>query len=223
MPQLEFRTGTLLLDGPVGAMELRIDAPAEPARGIAIVAHPHPLLGGSAMHKVPHLLAGALRDASWLAVRPNFRGVGASQGSHDEGNGEMQDMLELVARLRSERPSLPLALIGFSFGAFVQWRAAIALAERGDPAQSVALAGLPTGEVEGGRRYELEGNLSDVLIVHGERDERVPLRAVLEWARPRSQPIVVVPGADHFFGSKLPVLRALVLSHVGRAEWGHAS
>ena len=99
MPQLEFRTGTLLLDGPVGAMELRIDAPAEPARGIAIVAHPHPLLGGSAMHKVPHLLAGALRDASWLAVRPNFRGVGASQGSHDEGNGEMQDMLFRMTEL----------------------------------------------------------------------------------------------------------------------------
>jgi alpha/beta superfamily hydrolase len=223
MPQIEFRTGTLLLDGPVGAMELRIDAPVEPARGIAIVAHPHPLLGGSAMHKVPHLLAGALRDTGWLAVRPNFRGVGASQGSHDEGNGETQDMLALVARLRSERPGLPLALIGFSFGAFVQWRTAIALAERGDPAQGVALAGLPSGEVEGGRRYELEGSLGDVLVVHGERDERVPLRAVLEWARPRSQPIVVVPGADHFFGGKLPVLRALVLSHVARAAWGHAS
>ena len=105
MPQLEFRTGTLLLDGPVGAMELRIDAPAEPARGIAIVAHPHPLLGGSAMHKVPHLLAGALRDASWLAVRPNFRGVGASPGSHGGRRIPRPTAISITAHCSFIRPT----------------------------------------------------------------------------------------------------------------------
>jgi len=107
-----------------------------------------------------------------------------------------------------------LALVGFSFGAFVQSRVARRLADLGEPARHVVLAGLPAGEVEGQRRYEPEGGLSGVLIVHGENDTRVSLSALLDWARPMGQPIVVVPGADHFFTGRLPVLRALVLSHL---------
>lgn len=208
---------TMFVEGPVGAVEVLVDNPAGSARGIAVVAHPQPLLGGSANHKIPQLLARAMRDAGWLAARPNFRGVGHSAGTHDAGIGETDDLLAVVGTLRGAHPGLPLALIGFSFGAFVQSRVARALADRGEPARRVALAGMPAGEVDGGRRYLPERNLPDVLIIHGERDERVALTAVLEWARPQTQPIVVVPGADHFFTGKLPTLRALILNHLAGA------
>ena len=222
MTQDLFRTGTVLVDGPAGAMEVLVDAPRAAPLGIAVVTHPQPLLGGTAMHKVPHVLARALRDEGWLAVRPNFRGVGASQGAHDGGIGETEDVLALVDLLRESRPGLPLALVGFSFGAFVQSRVARALADRGAPARRVVLAGLPNGEVEGQRRYVPESGLADALVVHGENDERVALSAVLDWARPQSQPVVVIPGADHFFTGRLPVLRALVLAHLANIRGEHA-
>jgi alpha/beta superfamily hydrolase len=214
MAQDLFQTGRHLVDGPAGAMEVLVDAPGTSPRGIAVVTHPQPLLGGTAMHKIPHLLSRALRDEGWLAVRPNFRGVGASQGLHDAGIGETQDVLALVAHLREPHPELPLALVGFSFGAFVLSRVARELADRGTPARRVVLAGLPNGEVEGQRRYVPEGGLADALVVHGENDERVALSKVLDWARPHGQPIVVIPGADHFFTGRLPVLRKLVLAHM---------
>ena len=210
-------SGTHLVDGPAGAIELITDLPRREAPlGIAVVCHPQPLLGGSAMHKVPHLLARALAEAGWISVRPNFRGVGRSAGAHDEGRGETEDMLALHRLLLAHaQPGLRLALIGFSFGAFVQARVARALADAGSPAWRVCLAGMPFGEVEGGRRYDTpQETLPEALVIHGEQDERVPLSAVLDWARPAVQPVVVVPGADHFFTGKLPVLRSLVLGHL---------
>jgi alpha/beta superfamily hydrolase len=206
--------GPRLLPGPVGDMEVLFDLPAHPSLGLAIVTHPQPLLGGHAQHKIPHLLALALRDKGWTVARPNFRGVGRSAGRHDAGEGETQDVLALAEALREARPGLPLALVGFSFGAFVQARVARALADRGTPAWRVVLAGMPSGEVAGGRRYDTPDGQPGALVVHGERDERVPLAAVFDWARPSSQPVVVVPGADHFFTGRLPALRALVLSHL---------
>ena len=214
MANVQFRTGTGLFDGPAGAMEVVVDAPARAPLGVAVVAHPQPLLGGSAMHKIPHLLARAIRDLGWLVARPNFRGVGASVGTHDLGIGETDDLLALVASLRAAHAGLPLALLGFSFGAFVQTRVARRLAERGDAAHRVVLAGLPVGQVEGQRSYAPDAAQPGTLIVHGENDERVPLGAVFDWARPLSQPIVVVPGADHFFTGRLPVLRSLIVAHL---------
>lgn len=208
------QTGAHLAPGAVGPIEVIVDVPAGALCGIAIVAHPQPLLGGHAMHKVPHLLARALCDAGWLVARPNFRGVGRSAGKHDAGMGETQDLLMLHDHLRARQPGLRVALVGFSFGAFVQARVARELADRGEAAWRVCLAGMPSGEVDGGRRYETPTDIPHALVVHGERDERVPLAAVLDWARFRVQPVVVVPGADHFFTGKLPVLRALVLAHL---------
>lgn len=207
-------SGPRLLDGPAGQMEVVFDVPKAAAQGIAIVAHPQPLLGGSAMHKVPQVLARGLCDARWLVARPNFRGVGRSAGAHDEGRGETEDVLALCHRLRGAYPGLRLLLAGFSFGAFVQARVARTLADRGAPAWRVCLAGMPFGEVEGGRRYDTPDGIPDALVVHGEHDERVPLQAVLDWARPQAQPVVVIPGADHFFTGRLHVLRSLVMSHV---------
>jgi alpha/beta superfamily hydrolase len=205
---------TTSFQGPAGIIEVTMDVPADAPRGIVVVAHPQPLLGGSATHKVPHMLARALRDDGWIAARPNFRGVGASQGTHDHGFGETEDLLALVADLRAAYGGLPLALVGFSFGAFVQSRVARRLCDAGDAALRVVLAGLPAGEVQGGRSYAPDPAPPGTLIIHGENDERVPLDAVFEWARPLSQPILVVPGADHFFTGRLPLLCALAVSHL---------
>ena len=203
-----------LLDGPAGPIEVFFDGHEAGARGLALVAHPQPLLGGTALHKVPQLLARGLGDAGWWVARPNFRGVGRSAGTHDEGVGETDDLLALCDALMAAQATLPLALLGFSFGAYVQARVARSLADRGKPAWRVVLAGMPSGDVEGQRRYDPPQGIADALVVHGEYDERVPLRQVLDWARPQAQPVVVVPGADHVFSGRLPVLRALVLSHL---------
>lgn len=209
-------SGPALVDVAAGPMEVIFDLPSVSASGLVIVAHPQPLLGGSATHKVPQVLARALCEAGWLVARPNFRGVGRSSGIHDEGQGETDDLVALCAQLREAGPGLPLALVGFSFGAFVQARVSRVLVERSGPAWRTCLAGMPFGEVEGGRHYEPPDGLPNALVVHGEQDERVPLRAVLDWARPTGQPVVVVPGADHFFSGRLPTLRALVLAHLQR-------
>ncbi|KQP18284.1 alpha/beta hydrolase [Pseudorhodoferax sp. Leaf267] len=207
-------SGAHLLDGPAGPLEVLFDRPdAEPA-GIAVVTHPQPLMGGHAQHKIPQLLARALRDAGWLVARPNFRGVGRSAGTHDEGQGESEDMLALCAALRAAHPGQRLALLGFSFGAYVQARVAHALAARGAPAWRVGLAGMPFGTVQSGRHFDTPQAIDDALVVHGERDEVVPLAHVLDWARAQVQPVVVLPGADHFFTGKLHVLRQLMLQHL---------
>lgn len=207
-------SGARVVDGPAGALELLIDAPASAPLGVALVAHPQPLLGGSAVHKVPQFLARGLVESGWAVVRPNFRGVGRSAGVHDAGIAETGDLLHLVQDLRETPAGQRLALVGFSFGAFVQARVAHALADAGAPAWRVVLAGMPVGEVEGGRHYDTPDRIPAALVVHGEADERVPLQAVLDWARPQVQPVTVIPGADHFFTGKLPALRALVQSHL---------
>jgi alpha/beta superfamily hydrolase len=207
-------SGTALLDAPLGPMEVVFDVPKQSPRGLAVVAHPQPLLGGSALHKVPHVLARAVCEQGWLVARPNFRGVGRSAGSHDHGLGETDDLLWLCDHLLQAHVGLPLALVGFSFGAFVQARVARALADRGTPAAKVCLAGVPFGEVQGQRRYDTPDGLPDALVIHGEHDERVALQAVFDWARPQVQPVVVVPGADHFFTGRLPLLRSLVVAHL---------
>lgn len=206
----------LLVEGPVGNIELVVDTPPGPPCGVALIAHPQPLLGGSARHKVPHFLARALKDLGWVAIRPNFRGVGGSKGVHDHGSGESDDLLAVAAAIREAYPELPLALLGFSFGAYVQSRVARKLEDAGRPAARLVLAGLPVGEVEGQRHYATGAVSPDALVVHGECDERVRLDAVLAWARPQTHPVVVIPGADHFFTGCLPVLRSLVVSHLSR-------
>jgi alpha/beta superfamily hydrolase len=205
--------GTALVDGSAGPIEVMLDLPKMAAVGVAVVAHPQPLLGGNAQHKVPQILARGLSEAGWVVARPNFRGVGRSAGTHDHGIGETHDLLTVCQWLRESHAGRRLLLVGFSFGAFVQARVAVSLAEQGAPAWRLCLAGLPHGEVEGGRHYNTPVVSSDALIVHGERDERVSLASVLDWARPQGQPVTVIPGADHFFTGRLPLLRSLVMAH----------
>lgn len=198
-----------LIAGPAGAIEVAIDAPAEP-RALALIAHPHPLFGGTLENKVVTTLARTLRELGHVCLRPNFRGVGQSAGTHDHGIAETGDMLAVLAWGQAQFGPLPVVLAGFSFGAFVQTRVAAALAAAGTPAQRLVLVGTAAGQVTGARSYTTENVPTDSLIIHGEKDETVLLQNVLDWARPQELPVVVVPGADHFFHGKLHVIRQLV-------------
>jgi alpha/beta superfamily hydrolase len=197
-------TRCALVAGPVGRLECAIDTPAGEPSGIALVAHPHPQFGGTLDNKVVQTLARAFVELGCVTLRPNFRGVGASEGVYDEGRGEVEDLAAVLEWQRREFGDLPIALAGFSFGAAMQAR----LAGRVAP-QRMALVGVAVGS------FEVPAVPPDTLVIHGDQDETVPLAAVLAWARPQDLPVVVVPGADHFFHRKLPVLRAIV-----RQRWG---
>lgn len=199
--------------GPAGNIELVVDHPAvfpvegadEPARGVAIVAHPHPLFGGSLDNKVAQTLARVFAELGYVAIRPNFRGVGASEGVHDHGEGETDDLIAVIDWAQGRFGPLPVALAGFSFGAYVATRVAARV-----PAERMVLVGMPNGVVTGGRTYVPGPVAPDTIVIHGEHDETAPLANVLEWARPQDLPIVLVPGADHFFHRRLHLLRSIV-------------
>jgi alpha/beta superfamily hydrolase len=199
--------------GPAGNIELVVDHPSvfptegadEPARGIGLVAHPHPLFGGTLDNKVAQTLARTFAELGYVAVRPNFRGVGASEGAHDHGEGESDDLVAVIDWALGRFGPLPVALAGFSFGAYVQTRVAARV-----HAERLVLVGMPNGVVTGGRTYVPGSVPADTIVIHGELDETAPLANVLEWARPQELPIVLVPGADHFFHRRLHLLRSIV-------------
>ena len=202
------QTQRLAFTGAAGRIQaLRDDPPATP-KGVAVIAHPHPLFGGTMDNKVVQTLARAFVQAGWTAIRFNFRGVGESEGEHDEGRGEADD---LVALVRQAAPDGPLALGGFSFGSFVTVRALQTLWVERD-VRKLVLVGTAASRFE---VPPLPGDAHErALVVHGEQDETVPLAAVLDWARPQSLPVTVIPGGEHFFHGKLPLLKSLVLRHL---------
>jgi alpha/beta superfamily hydrolase len=204
-----------LIAGPAGRIELALDWPAAAPAGVAYVGHPHPLYGGTLDNKVAATLARAFAGLGWVAVRPNFRGVGASEGVHDEGRGETDDFLHVIDTVPSlpaiaaRLPGpLPLALAGFSFGSFVAARAARALAARHHPVRHLVLVGAAAG------KWAMPEVRRDTLVIHGELDETIPLAAVFDWLRPFDIPVVVIPGADHFFHRRLGLLKALISAHI---------
>ena len=192
----------LTMPGPSGALEVVIDTPDDAPRGVAVVCHPHPLQGGTLDNKVAATLARAFVQLGYRAVRLNFRGVGASEGQWDEGRGEVDDALAVIAAHRD--PALPLALAGFSFGAFVASQAATMLPE-GEKAIGLVLVGPST------LKQKMPAVPEDTVVIHGEADDVVPLSATLDWARPQALPVVVIPGAGHFFHGQLPLLKTLVV------------
>ena len=212
-------TEAVLLRGHAGNIEALIDAP-ETVKGIALVCHPHPLFGGANTNKVAHTLARAYRDLGFAVIRPNFRGVGKSEGEHDHGEGETEDMLSVISWAESRWGALPLALGGFSFGGYVQVRVANRLAEGIAPPRQLVLVGMAAGDTTGsGRRYDTPALPKGIpaLVIHGENDDTVALANVLDWARPQEQPIIVIPGADHFFHGKLHLIRELIARNVAPA------
>ena len=202
-------TQKLSLQGGAGVVEALLDVPADaPVRGTAVIAHPHPLFGGTMQNKVVQTLARAFVQCGWQAVRFNFRGVGASQGVYDEGRGEASDMLAVMTQVA---PTGPLALAGFSFGAFVTSHVLQQLVEVRPP-EKVVLVGTAAS------RFEVAPVAPALhertLVLHGEQDDTVPLASVMDWARPQSLPVTVIPGVEHFFHGQLPLLKSLTVRHL---------
>jgi alpha/beta superfamily hydrolase len=184
--------------GPAGRIECAVDEPAGSPRGVALIAHPHPLHGGTLDNKVVQTLARAFVELGYAAWRPNFRGVGDSEGRHAEGRGEVEDLAAVLAHAGAANP----VLAGFSFGAAMQARLGARV-----KSERMVLVGIAVNH------FEAPAVPADTLVIHGENDDTVPLAAVLDWARPQELPVVVVPGADHFFHHKLPALRTLLRSN----------
>jgi uncharacterized protein len=189
----------LLIPGPAGAIEIDLTAPAAAPCGIALIAHPNPVQGGTKDNKVVTTLARAFNALGYVSLRPNFRGVGASEGAHDQGIGETDDLVAVAeyARNRFHVPALLLA--GFSFGGFVQTRVARRVA-----CERLVLVGPAVN------RFPPESVPENTLVIHGERDEVVPLADVFDWARPQNLSVVVLPGGDHFFHGRLHLLSQIV-------------
>lgn len=187
------------IDGPAGRLEAAAAMPSGECRGIALVAHPHPLYGGTMDNKVVTTLAKTFSRLGLAVFRLNFRGVGQSVGEFDQGIGEAEDMLALANHAQRELGNLPVTLAGFSFGGYVQTR----VLERLEAQRLVLVA--PAVE-----RFEVGAVPIDTLVIHGELDEVVPLADVLDWARPQNLPLIVVPGAGHFFHGQLNLLDRIV-------------
>ena len=206
----------LLLDGPDGKLEVFVDPPPaagvdrRAATGMAMVAHPHPLFGGTADNKVVTTLAKSFRELGCVTLRPSFRGVGASEGRHDRGIAETEDLLAIHDYARNRFGPLPLYLAGFSFGAYVVTRLAKRLQASGAAARRLVLVGTAAGFIEGDRQYETEAVAPDTIVIHGAEDETVPLVNVLKWAEPLELPVTVIPGADHFFHRRLHIIRRII-------------
>ena len=200
------RTVVESIAGPVGTIECAIDAPDGPARGVAVVCHPHPQFGGTMDNKVVQTLARAFVQLGWRSVRFNFRGIGGSAGTWDEGRGEVDDALAVLStfRVRAADPALPFLLAGFSFGGYVAAAAASRLPQ-GDKPERLVLVGPST------EKQQVPAVPPDTVVIHGETDEIVPLAATFDWARPQSIPVIVFPGVGHFFHGQLGLLKTMVV------------
>ena len=185
--------------GPAGKLEVAFNVPDGDARGIALIAHPHPLQGGTLDNKVVQTLAKTFAALGYAATRFNFRGVGASEGQFDDGVGETGDALAALAGAKLEFGELPVTLAGFSFGTYVQTRVAHVIA-----AERLVLIGPAV------KRFPAEVVPPDTIVIHGEEDDVVALADVLAWARPQQLPVIVFPGSGHFFHGRLPQLQRVI-------------
>jgi alpha/beta superfamily hydrolase len=189
--------------GAAGQLEGILQLPGDTPRAIAVIAHPLPIMGGTMDNKVVSTLAKACIESGYVTLRFNFRGVGESEGSYDQGNGETLDAIAAADFLRGEYPDLPLLLAGFSFGAYVQARAAAQL----QPQQLVLIAPAVG-------RFAMPDVPHDTLLIHGDMDEVVELHELLKWARPQHLPVTVLAGAEHFFHGRLTQLKQIVTNYL---------
>lgn len=202
---MNVQTQRFSIPGAAGALECALDLPDSTPRGLALVAHPHPLYGGTMDNKVAQTLARAFVALGYVAVRMNFRGVGKSEGEHDAGRGETDDMALLLQHMQQQYPRLPVALTGFSFGTFVQSQLQQRLTAQDTPAERLVLVGTAAG------KWPIPTVPASTILIHGELDDTIPLSAVFDWARPQDLPVIVIPGADHFFHRKLQHIKTFVV------------
>lgn len=195
------------IPGPAGRLESVITLPDDSPRGLAIVAHPHPLYQGSMDNKIVYILARAFIERQYITVKFNFRGVGQSEGDYAEGKGEIEDVLAVTQFMRDHyedaQTPLPLLLAGFSFGSGVQAH----VAQQLQPDWLVLVA----PSVENLQSPPVVEHAKNTLVIHGDQDTTVPLQSVIQWATPQTLPITIVPGAEHFFHGKLPILKNIIL------------
>lgn len=201
-----------LIEGEAGAIEIAAHVPVDtPPRAVAVVANPHPLFGGTMDNKVVTTVARAFFDAGAAVYRFNFRGIGKTVGAHDDGKGESRDMQRVIAHAQAQHPDLPLWLAGFSFGGAV----ACVASETFTPDEMVLVAPAFHRLAEWANTSTGGRAPVSTLLIHGERDDTVPLSESFEWAREREIAVVVVPGAEHFFHQRLHILKRLILRHLG--------
>jgi uncharacterized protein len=200
---------SLFLDGPAGRLEALLNAGAENATHAALVAHPHPLYGGTLHNKVVFHTMKALNSFGYPVLRFNFRGAGLSHGEHDHGDGEVDDVHTALEWIEREF-HLPLIFAGFSFGAAVGLRAACPNAR----VEALIGLGLPVAAIDD-RVYDFEflrNCAKPKLFVSGDRDQfgpRAKLEAVVQ-SLPEPKQLVVIEGADHFFEGRLRELRETI-------------
>ena len=195
------------VEGRAGAIECALDSPPAAPAGLAVICHPHPVHGGTMDNKVVITLARAFLQTGFRTVRFNFRGVGASQGAWDEGVGEIDDALAVIAAHRQAGERFMLA--GFSFGAYVASEAAARLAVDARPERMV-LVGPST------QKQKMPNVPPDTIVVHGETDDVVPLAATFDWARPQALPVIVMPGVGHFFHGQITLLKNVLVGQLQR-------
>ncbi|MBK8015986.1 MAG: alpha/beta hydrolase [Betaproteobacteria bacterium] len=196
-----------LIPGPAGTLEAAITLPAADPSGMVLIAHPHPLYGGTMENKVVQTIARTFVSLGFVAFRVNFRGVGESEGVFDDGRGELDDFRALAAFAQGLHPGLPLSLAGFSFGGYVVSHLARELSPRHLVLAAPAVGRFPVSDVP-----------EHTLVVHGEEDDVVSLQDVLAWARPQKLPVVVIPGAGHFFHGDLLKLQRIIRSCRSEAD-----
>ena len=209
-----FMTEQIFIQGPVGQIQIAVDRPEGELKGFAVVCHPHPLEGGTPQHKIPVLLMQIFTELGCVVYRPYFRGLGGSEGTHDHGQGETDDILTVIEYARQQHPDLAFYAAGFSFGSHVLANCQAQLNENSRP-QQLILCGLPTGSVVGLRDYTTPNIHGDLLLIHGEQDEITLLSDLIQWATPQKHPITIMPGANHFFTGYLKQLRQ-IFSHYFR-------
>ena len=206
-------TETLILDGPAGRLEALLDVPAETAPvGAAVVCHPHPQHGGTMHNKVAHTLARAFARMGFAALRFNFRGTEGSEGNFDNGVGELDDALAALGWMENRYPGIPLWLCGFSFGAAIAVKAAVATEVSGLISVAPAIYRFASG---------LQGQPScPWLVVQGDEDELVDVEETIEFVNGLAPgpELLVMPGVEHFFHGNLVQLRDAVTEFVTRHE-----
>ncbi|MGC4029562.1 MAG: alpha/beta hydrolase [Steroidobacteraceae bacterium] len=207
------RAEPLTLAGSAGVIEALIEDPAASAAPAAcmVACHPHPLHGGTMHNKVVTTLVRAANELGMPALRFNYRGVGASAGSFDEGRGEMEDVLTAVSHVRQRWPHAALWLAGFSFGGHMALRASMALGA-GAVARLITVAPAITRHF--GAPQDIKPPDCPWLVVQGDADEVIEAADVIDWCR-RIQPppqLVVLPGVGHFFHGQLNALKDAALA-----------
>lgn len=204
------RNKTIVFQGQAGAIDCAVDWPAGTPRGWALVLHPNPVQGGTRDNKVVTTISRSCVQEGLVAVRPNFRGIGKSEGEFDDGVGETQDMLSVVEQFSRDYPDIASGkwvMGGFSFGTSIGAQLYSTLAEHQEKVPDVVILAGPAIERFNFRAVELP---DDTMLIHGELDDVVPLSETMDYARKAGLPVVVIPESGHFFHGKLIALRRLV-------------